>query len=179
MEVLSKYGIDAEHWKPSYVSPDYLISDNGKVFSLKRKRLLTNNAYAGYTRCCLFANGKARSYWTHRLVAMAFIPNPENKPCVDHINGNKMDNRVSNLRWVTYKENVHNPNTFYKLKENIERFRRNAIKTAVYKDGNLIGIFETQAEAAKATGASSGNVSWCVSGKLKQTKGYTFKAADL
>ena len=47
-------------------------------------------------------------YYIHRLVATAFIPNPENKRCVDHINGDKLDNRLENLRWSTYVENGRN-----------------------------------------------------------------------
>lgn len=47
----------------------------------------------------------------HRVIAIVFIPNPDNKPCVDHINGDRFDNRVENLKWVTHKENMANPLT--------------------------------------------------------------------
>ena len=60
----------------------------------------------GYMRIGLCKNGKGKMFSIHRLLATAFIPNPENKPCVDHINGIRDDNRLENLRWVTYSENM-------------------------------------------------------------------------
>lgn len=71
-----------------------IIGPSGKVL----KGSLTN---AGYQR--IFEGSRGRS--VHRMVAEAFIPNPENKPCVNHKNGDKTDNRVSNLEWATYSEN--------------------------------------------------------------------------
>tara|TARA_R110000787_G_scaffold34474_3_gene89199 strand:+ start:188 stop:655 length:468 start_codon:yes stop_codon:yes gene_type:complete len=61
----------------------------------------------GYMEVSLCKNGKRKKFYVHRLLAIAFIPNPENKPCVDHINGVKDDNRLENLRWLTIKENCN------------------------------------------------------------------------
>ncbi len=99
----------------------------GKIRHYERQRIVKLRILKpsidrdGYHRISLSKNGKAKIFTVHRLVVMAFIPNPENKPEIDHINGNKQDNRVENLRWVTHKENINNPIT-------LERFRK-AIKT--------------------------------------------------
>lgn len=103
-----------EIWKEIENYPDYEISSYGRVKSLKwgKTRMLkfsTNNS--GYLTIHLRKNGKTKSYLIHRLVANAFIPNPDNKPCIDHIDGNPSNNRVENLRWVTQKENSNNPIT--------------------------------------------------------------------
>ena len=77
---------------------------NGKIRILKPS--LDNN---GYLYVTLSKNNKPKIFKLHRLIAINFIPNPENKPCIDHINTIRTDNRVENLRWVTKKENSNNP----------------------------------------------------------------------
>lgn len=96
--------------------PRKLRADRG-YFDYKGKILCVNINRHGYCKSTISdGNGKMHTYPTHRLVAMAFIPNQENKPCIDHINAIKTDNRVSNLRWVTYKENMQNPLTMERRK---------------------------------------------------------------
>jgi len=97
-----------EEWRIIDSNPDYQVSSTGLVRSIKFNRVkvlrpaLTNS---GYWIISLTANGIQHSYKVHRLVALAFIPNPDNKPQVDHINRIRTDNRVENLRWATRSEN--------------------------------------------------------------------------
>ena len=84
---------------------DYLISDKGQVIhnGLQLKYRMTKN---GYARVNVLIGGKYVDRYVHRLVAQYFIPNPNNYPCVNHIDGDKTNNEVSNLEWCSYKMNM-------------------------------------------------------------------------
>ena len=97
----------------------YQVSNLGRVKSLEREVMRSNGRITylkecilkprirkGYLVLNLSLKGKKKTFAVHRLVARAFIPNPENKPTVDHINENKLDNKLSNLRWATQEEQI-------------------------------------------------------------------------
>ena len=91
---------------------DYLIYPDGRVFSKRLNRDIAHTAMInGYLLVSLMvplSNGTQTKHLVHRLIAIHYIPNPENKPLVDHINGINNDNRLENLRWVTKLENNNN-----------------------------------------------------------------------
>jgi len=86
---------------------EYMISDDGRLVSLRMCRLMhPAKGSDGYLATVIRVNGEKRNVAIHRLVALAFIPNPEHKEQVNHINGDKNNNSVSNLEWVTHEENI-------------------------------------------------------------------------
>lgn len=96
-------------WKTIEDLENYEVSDSGEVRNKNTKHLLVGSVdKGGYERVTLYNNGKKYSKLRHILVAKAFIPNTENKPCVDHIDTIRTNNAVTNLRWVTHKENANN-----------------------------------------------------------------------
>lgn len=86
----------------------YEVNINGEVRNKRTKRFTKSNPDKdGYLKVVLYHDEKRRNYFVHRLIAEAFILNPENKPVVNHIDGNVKNNTLSNLEWATIKENVN------------------------------------------------------------------------
>lgn len=86
----------------------YLITQDGKVFNIKKETEISQcKSRKGYLKVNLYIRGKNKLVFVHRLVANKYIPNPENKPQINHKDGNKTNNFYKNLEWCTQKENMH------------------------------------------------------------------------
>ena len=93
----------------------YKINSQGVIYSCKHKKIIKNNNYGSkYKWVILIKNFIRKKFYVHRLIAIQWIPNPENKKQIDHIDRNKFNNCLENLRWVTNQENSHNKANYYK-----------------------------------------------------------------
>lgn len=188
-----------ERWKPiKGYEGTYFVSNHGNVYSLRSAKLLTPiKTRAGYLRVHLSVNGNCKSYVIHRLVALAFIPNPLNKPTVNHKNEQKTDNRVENLEWATnLEQNIYGTriervkaHTDYKnrgidyatvaSKHDYKNLNRNQMKPVLQfdKNGFFINRFDGLSEAARSLGISAGHLCSCLKGRRKSCGGYRWKYA--
>lgn len=111
--------IDHEYIRYTYVNGynrSYRIYTDGEVWSVRSGKFLKQEHSKGYKRVTLSINGKTKRFQVHRLVAMYFIENRLNKPCVNHIDGDKENNELNNLEWCTYSENEnHSYNSLRKI----------------------------------------------------------------
>jgi len=143
--------------------PNYYCDVSGNIFSKRKK--LKQSKRNGYLCVSLCDKGFCKSVNVHRIIAEAFIPNPENKKQVNHINGIKTDNRVENLEWVTQSEN-----SIHAIKNNLftpPQNNRPDLSKEVYQydlKGNLIRKFPSVNEASRITGIYSRHISSCARG---------------
>lgn len=143
---------------------------------------------AGYYEVGLRKTGKKRKFIrVHQLVAIHFIPNPENKPCIDHINRNRTDNRVENLRWCTYKENSNNPLTIQHLKDVNPKIWKGVYgklhahaKPIIQFDleGNLIRKWDCAVDAVRQGNFTKSGISSCLKGAQETHRGSKWKYYD-
>jgi hypothetical protein len=100
--------LNLEVWKSIDSYDHYVVSSFGKVKNTKTGRILKGRNVCGYLQVVLCEDGVRKNCYVHRLVANAFLDNPDDKECVDHRNNDKTNNQLTNLRWATTKENAMN-----------------------------------------------------------------------
>lgn len=172
----------------------YQVSNLGRVKSLRYDRIMKlRTDYRGYLDVLISVKSKTKRYKVHRLVAEAFIPNPNNLPQVNHIDENKQNNNLTNLEWCTNEYNNHY-GTVYKrrIKTRIKNMEEGYNKSRRTKQSNynlwtsraisqfslnkeFIKSYESMKDASKSLHIASQNISECCRGKRKTAGGYIWK----
>lgn len=185
-EFIKRISFEGEEWRDVVGFEGlYKVSSLGRVIRLSKKSrngtckfilkpsLRKDYDHFGYNYIKLIDyNGKYKSFFVHRLVANAFIANPNNYKEIDHINCNRKDNRVENLRWCNHSSNMLNPITRIKNSINKKGIKTWNTKPVVkLKDGILVAKYESGWDATK-DGYVQTHISRCCRGLAKQHKGF-------
>lgn len=168
--------VDGEVWRDiKGYGGRYRVSNFGRVYSTQlEKYLAPADNGNGYLKVHLYDNGKLRNRYIHRLVAEAFIPNPEGYLEVDHISTNKQDNRVCNLRWATREQNVNNPISIGNRIINEYTVIFNDGKTAKYRTKEFLELLKVRDKFYIYKYMKSGfpkelNIRSCIKEKIKNS----------
>lgn len=149
----------------------YEVSNLGKVRNIKSGRILKPSLQKnGYLTYGLYENNKQKFLYLHRIIATAFIDNPDEKPCVNHIDENKLNNDLSNLEWCTVRENmIHGTRT--------KRIAEKHFKKVIQLDlnDNVLNEFESMVQAERETGVSRSSISSCCNGERKSAGGFKWR----
>ena len=147
----------------------YQVTSCGKVWSYKNERFLKPRKNNDYLRVTLCKDGEMKDYYIHRLVAEAYIPNPDNLPEVNHKDENKLNNCVNNLEWCS-KDYNRNYGT---------RTERSALARSIpVYCLELNKVFSGISQAARELGLNPSHICECCKGKLKTTGGLHFRYAN-
>lgn len=153
---------EKEIWKDiDGLEGEYAISNKGRVKNLKTNKILAeiDNGH-GYKQVIL----KGKHYLVHRLVALAFLPNPNKLPYINHKNEIKHDNNVENLEWCSASYNT-----------NYSSHKQSCEIKQLTLDGQLVNIWESSMQIEKETGYSAGNIIKCCKGRHKQAYGFQWE----
>lgn len=175
-----------ELWKDIPEYDNYQVSNLGKVKSKARKVVFGHSSRMdperimalaedkdGYYRVALSKDGKKKRFFVHRLVGMAWIENPEELPVINHIDGNKQNNELSNLEWCTRSEN-----DLHAFKTGLRQATDGGTRKAVMQysqDGTFIREYESITEAGKVIGCTLQLIGMACNGKVKTAKGFVWK----
>lgn len=163
-----------ETWKTADGYPDYEVSTAGRVKKKSTGKVLTSTVDSrGYPAVTIFSDGKQRTKNVHRLVAETFIPNPDDKLTVNHKDGNKRNNHISNLEWNTLSENVKHAYATG-LKKRPDNCGSPKRKVRIVETGE---VYESIGECARAIGGDQAHICNCLSGRYHTHKGYHFEDA--
>ena len=175
-----------ERWMPIEGYEKYLVSNTGKIKGYRGRLLTFTLDKDGYETVSLCKNSKQKTFMVHRIVAKAFIPNTENLQTVDHIDGNKRNNSVDNLQWLSRRDNVRKyhreqghrlfetPRVKGRVKGESKRIRVNQFT----RSGELVNTFISFMDAERKTGVRYGNISMCVNGHKPSAGGYVWRKAQ-
>lgn len=160
----------------------YKVSSAGRVKSLKfgKERILKPAPNgSGYLLVNLYKDGKMKTMKVHRLVATAFIPNPDNLPFINHKDENKANNRVENLEWVTASYNINYGTRNERVAKSLTNGKLSKPVLQIDKDSNeVIATYPSAREVERQLGFDKGYISNCCNGKYKQAYGYLWRFAE-